>query len=714
MEHEEDSVEDNAHIGCYIFKPATVTETDEEQRPRKKRKISQAAASEHSEEGGITWPSLFAGKESQQSIANRQKKFQEFWALRQNEIEHVVNQVDESLVNSVLKFVRSPDGKQSQAKLRTGLIVSGPTKNTQRDLLQGWQTRTLEDVQEIFVELHPSQCPNLQVTLKTLIRMAISQHKGSQEYTTFLAKHKALIPMNFDLEILQRYVEQHQISRVILLLADVETFDTGILSEFISMTSSWLGRIPFQLLINIATTVELFESRISRSIASLLDAEVFQSANDTADPLYKIYSAVQHNNDTDIFLGPTVLKVLAELAEDQSTTTATFTRAIKYAFMTHFFANPLSTLDSKTTSDPSNDKKLCQAVRCTPGFKERCEQLAKGEKASRQRAHEVMSSDEALFRDALEVLQTSRTRLRNSLAAVQMLHTIYYTLEVAPVAPLDLEVQLITSLPRLLESDVYLDIETAVIDLGPDQFHDFTEALAESVTTANLPSESPSDNNTELEKFLGEIRNLKTSQSATDSPQQRFMKLLSTHLEVKLQQYLEKDNERSSTTQNATPATSPFQSYLHEATVLHTRSPLTAVLHARPRYALERALIRPADYLGCECCAADKHGEISDRSALPATSLLLTLLNEAGNIVNVRDLWDAFREIVAGSGAAEGVVEDAADDGDGDDEDKINEDRRALALFYGALADLRHLGLVRSSKRKPGVECVVKTAWMGL
>lgn len=618
--------------------------------------------------------------------------------------------MDERLVDSVLKFVRSKDGRQPQGKLRTGLVVSGTTRNTQRDLLQGWKTRRLEDDQEIFIELHPSHCPNLQIALKTLIRMAISQHEGSQEYAIFLAKHKALIPMNFDLELLQRYVEQHQISRVIISVVDVETFDTGILSELISMTASWLGRIPFQLLINIATTVELFESRISRLVASSLDVEVFQSANDTADPLYKIYSAIQHNHEAAVFIGPTVLKVLADLAEDQTTTAATFTRAIKYAFMTHFFANPLSTLDQKANIDLPSDKMLCQAIRCTPGFKERCEQLAKGEKASRQQARELISSDEALIKDTVEVLQTSRTRLRNSLAAVQLLHMIYNVLEVGPVAPLDLEVQLVTSLPKLLESEVYLDVESAVIGLPVEHFYQFTEALVDSATkaqSANLANESGSEPNARLEQFLSDVRGLKPSGSGPDSPQQHFISLLSSYLGRQLSEHPE--NGHSSIPNPK--STSPFQSYLHEAFVLNTRSPLNAVLHARPRYALERALTRPADYLGCECCTANKHGEISDRSALPATSLLLTLLNEAGNIVNVRDLWDAFRETVASAGAA------GVGDNDGEnapDEEKNDEDRNALALFYGALADLRHLGLVRSSKRKPGVECVVKTAWMGL
>jgi hypothetical protein len=46
--------------------------------------------------------------------------------------------------------------------------------------------------------------------------------------------------------------------------------------------------------------------------------------------------------------------------------------------------------------------------------------------------------------------------------------------------------------------------------------------------------------------------------------------------------------------------------------------------------------------------------------------------------------------------------------------DKDDVDRRSLTVLYRALADLRHLGFVRPSKRKPGVDCIAKTVWMGL
>lgn len=629
-----------------------------------------------------------------------------------------MNEVDDSFVDNVLEFVRDEGGKATQGRVKTGLIVSGTTKNTRRDLLQGWKARQLGDNQEIFIELHPSQCPNLQIALKNVIRLAISQHGGSHEYTNFLAKQKAFIPMNFDLELLQRYIEQHHISRILLSVADVETFDTSILSELIAATSSWIDRVPFNLLINIATTVELFESRLSRSVAALLDAKAFHPANDAADPLYRIYSAVQHSHQTYNFLGPTVLKVVSDLAEDQSTTATTFVRAMKYAFMTHFFANPISALCSESGKDLSPNKHLCQAIRTTSGFRERCERLAKGSKSHRHQARELLSSDEALMKDAIEVLQGSRARLRDSLQAVQLLHISYSLLEPASPPPLELEVQLIDSLPNLLESEIYHDIESILADLSVEEFRDFLDRLARSAIDtpfADFSTEIGGEESVDskmlsldsIKESLSKIRGPGTSElDGVSAPQRQFTALLTSYLEVKLSVSLP---DESTSTVNV-KFTNPFQTYLSEAFVLNIRSPLTTILHARPRYALERALTRPADYLGCECCTTNKHGEISDRATLPASSLLLTLLNEAGNVVNVQDLWDAFRDTVVHTSAPS--IEEREENDPASDRD--DDHRRSLALFYRAFADLRHLGFVRPSKRKPGVDCIVRTAWMGL
>src|SRR5271163_1445610 len=78
--------------------------------------------------------------------------------------------------------------------------------------------------------------------------------------------------------------------------------------------------------------------------------------------------------------------------------------------------------------------------------------------------------------------------------------------------------------------------------------------------------------------------------------------------------------------------------FMHEAFVYDLKLPLSTAFTPRPRYAIERALDRPADYLGCECCATKQQS-----NALPPASLLWQLWYEAGSVVNVKDLWETFK-----------------------------------------------------------------------
>ena len=114
----------------------------------------------------------------------------------------------------------------------------------------------------------------------------------------------------------------------------------------------------------------------------------------------------------------------------------------------------------------------------------------------------------------------------------------------------------------------------------------------------------------------------------------------------------------------------PQELFLHEVLVLDLKLPHREVFAPRPRYAIERGLGSPRDYLGCECCKGAQHGLSSTH---PATSLLYQLYLESGVIVNISDLWSAFYTIV----------------GKGDDEDEDDEHESALFvapfLVHGTL-----------------------------
>lgn len=106
----------------------------------------------------------------------------------------------------------------------------------------------------------------------------------------------------------------------------------------------------------------------------------------------------------------------------------------------------------------------------------------------------------------------------------------------------------------------------------------------------------------------------------------------------------------------------PQELFLHEVLVYDFKSPHREVFAPKPRYAIERALSSPRDYLGCSCCKGAQHGLSSTH---PATSVLYQLYLESGALINISDLWSAFYTII----------------GSEDAEDEDAEQERALCVF---------------------------------
>ena len=643
------------------------------------------------------WPLLQGGVESEGAAKLREHLFEVVWAKREARLDSSGDSFKEELVDEVLRV--QPDLRSASGKLKTCLFVS-PT-GTQHDFQSALECKvreTSDDHAEVILRLQPAQCPNLQTTLKNIIKLCVTSHDEGDEktYTDFLVEHKALIPMNFDLELLQRYVQRRHVSRILVSMLDVETFDTTILSELMTTLHSWSDRVPFVLFIAISTTTELFESRFSRATIATLDAHVvnIEGLSGGEDPLFCLYEKLQHSEETEIFLGPSVVSLLAGLAEDQGTTPATFTRSIKYLSMSHFFANHLSILLHHDRESVTNQG-LSATVRTLPSFKSHCEHYAKGDKQQRNIARAMLTSDARLDIEMKAAVASGQSFMRASLLAIRTIRHVYHkVLYMDKYTPWESEVQLLSCLPNLIESPIF-------------------KAIVDATTFRDTPTLSQILDRSD--DALNSLRDYASSTSDPDSAaSQELLPLLRSYVadQTSMPSFF-------SSTSSPTKPTSPFTTFLAESYTLTSKSPLSQTIHPRARACLERALTRPADYLACDCCTASDDPNlsmtgVSDPAALPPTSLLLTMVNEAGVLVNVRDLWDAFRATHAQPHSSRPPSRDAQEEGeDVEDQDAIDE-RRILALFYRSLAELRYLGLLKQSKRKPGVELLQKTSWMGL
>ncbi|CAK7215277.1 Origin recognition complex subunit 3 [Sporothrix curviconia] len=180
------------------------------------------------------------------------------------------------------------------------------------------------------------------------------------------------------------------------------------------------------------------------------------------------------------------------------------------------------------------------------------------------------------------------------------------------------------------------------------------------------------------------------------------------------------------------------QLWLQEIWLYDARTPYRDIFIPRPGMVVERALARPHDYLACECCAgtgtaSKKKGKgdydvaESIKPTMPATSILYQLYLEAGPLINVADLWEAFQTAVSDSGNGQandkeakegdeankdnnGVSEDNGEAGGEGADDEDTQERRHLVQFYQGLSEMKTLGYIKTTRRK--VDHVAKIKWL--
>ena len=701
----EDEYDASAHQGCYIFKASQTEAIAADDRPKKRRKISK---SRHVETGIPSFPRLLGGQENDSSIKLRQAIFERLWSARQSEINEIIGEPSHIFIESIAQFVRNASRSQPEAKLPTGLVVVGKDSGAQQRLLHQWRGDKRTKASDYLIQLDHNQAANIQSALKSVIRSVISSSRGQEGYTEFLAKHKRLLPMNFDLELLQRFTEEEDVEKVVISVLDVEAFDISVLSDMMSMLASWTVRIPFILLIGISTTVELFEARLPKSVIGLLNPQEFDLSGHAFNPMYKIFMATQQATASDgmLWLGPAAANALLERSQEQETTPEMFGRIVKYTYMSHFFANYLSVLvDPGQELDKHTESLVCEAARNTPSFMDFVDTIlatSTTDSANKTEVEDLISNNQFLMKSIRAHVAEGQDKMAKHYAGVNSLREIVLSLRNAATVQGRGRPEDNSTASSAVPDDIF---EASVMALaGPDavetildnlSFHDTLEKMSPDTFYHFLCSNCdttilPLVNSRALKPLQQRTKALLATpnQATYHNILTTFTTLITTGLKTHL----------------IDPTTLPF----HEIFIYNSKTPLTQVFAPTPRYAIERALDRPSDYLGCECCNANE-----DSATQPPTSILWKLWCEAGSVVNARDLWEAFRGAM--------IPRDQDQDHDRDVEEEEGEgvqdasnERRVLALFYRSLAELQMLGMVKMSKRKPGVECLAKVAWRGM
>lgn len=639
------------------------------------------------------------------------------------------------------EVLRPADKCSFEQHVPTGLIVTGPNIASQELLFTQITGRLRSEGIGIAVTIRSGDATNLKTLLKKLIRDATNQRSDDNDNEELQSsQHGGRRLLNYDLEALHDHVKLHSCPRVVVAFQDSEAFDSGLLGETLLLLHSWLDRIPFIALFGIATSVELFHERLPRSVLRLLHGAQFD-VEQTSIILEKIFRAAVADKDAPLFLGSSILSAILDRQEEHVQSLQTFVMSLKYVYMTHFYANPLSLLLSDT-QNASNALESLQAehfdaLRMLPSFQRHIEALVE-EDAGQAKA--LLEDDEALRLLVQQCLVAMPQMSNGKKKEIQHFPRSYRDDMLAIL--LRLEVLMAIANQTNEEPPSYVDLylkafEGALIDdpgtvdnvvevfryakredllralrevvgvlkrwEGEQAIEDFVESLDALELLDSLIREKFGDD----VKSTYILSKEQTQQVRTTIVAQRVrlstQKASVTAEELAhAEQYTRAVDAFVDILRSLLVFPDPNTLLFNEIFLFSSRSPNRQVFTPRPRFTIEEALSNPHSYLDCECCASTDGTLLSTN---PPTAILYQLYLETGGLINIFDLWSAFYAVVSGA-------ESNASAEDADDSEEDLKERLALTQFYRALADLKLLGMVRMSKKK--TDHVAKTSWKGL
>ncbi|KAI6716843.1 hypothetical protein JHW43_000576 [Diplocarpon mali] len=698
---------DTDHQTAYVYVPAKVLD-EQSTRPTKRRKIAKTRPSicEPQAAQTVGFESLLEGFETLECIGFRKAQFERFWAATEERVQSILDEANEGTLAEVTDFINA--SKQISLNVATGFVVTGPNITSQGLLFKQLSSRLVEQVGGPVVTLRSGDASNLKAVLKKVIRDATSQRYDEDDDEGVLYKKDGRRLLNYDLEILHGFIQLHKCQAVVIAFQDSEAFDFNLLAELIILLSSWKDRIPFVLLFGIATSIDLFRERLSRAASRCLEGRQFD-VEQTSSLLERVFLKAVAGAEAPLRLGAGLLSALIDRQEDHIQSIQSFIAALKYAYMCHFYGNPLSILTGQTNISSVMEIFQCQhleLLRMLPSFKKLTEELVGARQLARVRG--LLEDDNLLLQEVSSRLESG------SVETTRILRTMHLVASCSTVSVSKIELYITIFRGNFVESEYMRSMFDSIRRMAPEDLVEFFQRII-SCTKKGSPEMDLEGWADDDAHFLGEISNLQSQvfsllqkSKVTGKPVRSSYAIHSKGVRTTvIAQRVQLSYENSTLSQQDKEFTglvdslskllldhltsgNPQDMFLNEIWLFNSTSPCADYFSPRPRTIIERALSAPFDYLTCACC--DPSEGLS--STHPATAILYQMYLEAGSLINIFDLWSAFFEMINGG-------------------DELNIDERdALVLFYRALADLKSLGMVKQSKKK--ANHIAKVAWKGL
>lgn len=609
---------------------------------------------------------LLGGEESPESAELRWKLYCQAWNHQQERISELVESENAKVLEDVAHFVSSAWDHDVDAKVATAILLPGSNIANHLRLFAQIYKRVEQQPTAFLVSLSSKDCPNLKMALKKIVAKITEDNEEPADLEEGDIRFDRRL--RYDLDILAEWCRKQVKSndhvqsiddiRIVVSIEDADTFDISILSGLINMIQSYIDQIPFKLMLSVATSLEVFQGKLSRSsIRQMAGTSIQAEIRNGISKVLEI-SMFRFTHNSTLLLGPNLFTALVNRQTQSMESIDAFTSSLKYVYMSHFYSNPfIVVLNSPEWTGNYDDISLEQqqqqsslktllsprhlkAIRLLNSFRRSVETAASASKYDDVK--QLLANDEFLLTEVSNAIIGFNNYViaLNTILEIIMLLQNWLGLEKHHVSKLQLYPLAITG---QLANESIINIILQELEQA-DEF--------------------------KIQNILLSIQNLPVDPKAHE-----FLITLCNHIQVQ-----DKDSIRSSLLD---PIKESYKErFLYEIFVPDSASLQENVFLPTYRAALEMALSYPSHYWG--------------KAPEPHISILYQLYRESSLFINIYDYYTAFRENCC---RPDSVTDEEWN-------------KMTMAWFLQGIAELKLIGILRDSKRK--FECVEKIAWKDL
>jgi origin recognition complex subunit 3 len=376
------------------------------------------------------------------------------------------------------------------------------------------------------------------------------------------------------------------------------------------------------LFFGIATSVENLQDRLSQPAIRYLDGRQFDVVQ-ADDILEDIFFATTGSRTTPLRLGAQLSHILLERHREHLQSVQDFAAALQYAYMAHFYANPLSVFLSDSLQPSHLSKDHFEALRNVPSFQNHVEDSLTSPNGASY-VQSLLESDRALFDFAIETISVTQSSLSMMGTAVLVVTECQsHISKTSAPPPSELFIKALAG--QLAESPVVRELLLSIQRTPSDIFQNILSTIQSYLSESDV--KTLTELNTKLDTLLskdgGTEQPLRSEHDirhdtvrTTVVAQKVQLSRHKSHISEKDAAYSKLVSEFHSWLKSYLDVTlvDPESLPLHEIVLYEPRVPHRAAFTPKTRFSIERALFAPHDYLNCSCCAEagdERDGEVS-------------------------------------------------------------------------------------------------------